>query len=69
LRHLENEDISMVAAFSPISFLYAYMIPVNLATRIFEYFLFEGETALMKVLFRMLEHKRKKILLCKSTIF
>ena len=63
LRHLEKEDFSMVAAFSPVFItLYIYQIPVEYSKRIFEYFIFEGETALMKVLFKMLSLKRKDIL-------
>ena len=62
-KHLEEEDVSMVAAFSPIFIaLYIYQIPLEIAVRIFECFLFEGEKALLKVLFKMLAHKRKKIM-------
>jgi hypothetical protein len=63
LCHLDNRDISLVAAFSPIFLtLYIYHIPVPIATRFFEAFLFEGETVLLRILFKLLNHKRKKIL-------
>jgi len=52
----------MVAAFSPIFItLYIYKVPLLVATRIFEAFIVGGEESLMKILFKMLAHKRKKI--------
>ena len=56
LAHLECEGISMEAAFSPVFItLFVYSIPLSIATRIFEYFILEGEIALFRVLFRMLQ--------------
>ncbi len=63
LAHLDNKDISLIAAFSPIFLtLYIYHIPLPIATRFFEAFLFEGETVLIRILFKLLNHKRKRIL-------
>eukprot|EP00347_Sterkiella_histriomuscorum_P015634 403356284 len=62
LRFLEREDLSMVAAFSPIFIsLFISQVPLEIATRIFEYFMYEGEVALIRILFSMLKHKRQKI--------
>lgn len=42
----------MAAAFSPIFItLYIYQIPLNIAIRVFELFMLEGEIVLLKVLF------------------
>jgi hypothetical protein len=55
--------VSLVAAFSPVFItLYIYQLPIEYAIKIFEYFIFEGETAMIKILFRMISHKKKKIL-------
>lgn len=37
-------------------------MPLDIATRIFEVFIIEGETSLIKILFKMLHHKEKKIM-------
>ena len=59
----EELGISIAAAFSPLFIsLYIYQVPLDIATRIFEIFIIEGETSLTKVLFKMLHHKREKIL-------
>ena len=63
LGHIEEQDLCLAAAFSPIFItLYIYHIPLPVATRIFEIFIVEGEVALMRILLKMLEHKREKIL-------
>ena len=63
LKHLEKSDMSMAAAFSPIFItLFIYQIPFDIATRLFECFMLEGETSLLRVIFKMLNHKRKKLL-------
>lgn len=57
----------MEVAFSPIFItLFIYQIPLAISTRIFEFFLIEGEVVLVRVLFKMLDHKRKKILRLKE---
>jgi hypothetical protein len=53
----------MEASFSPLFItLYIYRIPLKIATRIFEAFIIDGETVLMKILFKILEYKREKIM-------
>ena len=42
--------------------LYVYLTPVEIATRLFEIFILEGENALIRVLLRMIDLKEKKIL-------
>ena len=42
--------------------LYVYLTPIEIATRLFELFILDGETALIRVLLRMIELKQKKIL-------
>lgn len=62
LAHLESEDLSMLAVFSPLFLtLYIYHIPLPISTRIFELFLLEGEVYLFRLLFRLLETYRLKI--------
>jgi hypothetical protein len=63
LNHMSSQSLDMVTAFSPIFIsLFIYQVPIELGTRIFEYFIVEGETVLLKIIFNMLRHKRKKIL-------
>ena len=53
----------MAAAFSPVFItLFIYQIPLDIATRIFEFFILDGEMALLKILFKMLDYKREKML-------
>ena len=63
LNHLKNEDLSLAAAFSPVFItLFVYQVPLEIATRIFECFILDGEIAIVKILLRMLYIKREKIL-------
>jgi|LauGreDrversion4_2_1035121.scaffolds.fasta_scaffold333382_2 hypothetical protein len=63
LNHLKDEDLSLAAAFSPVFItLFVYQVPIEIATRIFECFLLDGEIAIVKILLRMLYIKREKIL-------
>jgi hypothetical protein len=63
LDHLTKNDLGMAAAFSPFFItLCIYKVPLKCATRIFEAFMVEGETALLNILFRMLEYKKEKIM-------
>lgn len=61
--HFIDQDLSMVAAFSPFFITcFIYRVPLDIATRIFETFIVEGETALVKIIFKMLYHKKDKIM-------
>ena len=42
--------------------LYVYLTPIEIATRLFELFILDGEMALVRILLRMIELKHKKIL-------
>lgn len=42
--------------------IYIYHIPLPVATRFFELFIVEGEVALLRILLKMLDFKRTKIL-------
>lgn len=64
--HLECNGLTTAAAFSPFFItLYIYQIEHEYAMRIFEYFLFDGEQALFKVLFNMLDYQEERI--CSKT--
>lgn len=53
----------MGAAFSPLFItLYIYEIEHDYAMRIFESFILDGEQALLRVLYKMIELKQNKIL-------
>ena len=61
-KHLNDSDFTASAAFSPLFItLYIYQIDHTYAMRIFETFLLDGETALLRVLYRMLDMKGYKI--------
>lgn len=42
--------------------LFVYLTPVEIATRLFEIFIFDGENAIVKVLLKMIGLKQVKIL-------
>ena len=53
----------MAAAFSPVFLtLFIYHIPLPVGTRILELFMIEGESALIRLLMKMLDLKRTKLL-------
>lgn len=57
-QHLDDQDFTIGAAFSPLFItLYIYQIDHLNAMRIFEYFILDGEQALMNILWRILELK------------
>jgi hypothetical protein len=60
--HLKEQNFTAGAAFSPLFItLYIYQIEHQFAMKIFESFIFDGEEALMRVLWRMLALKQEKI--------
>ena len=64
LYHIESQDLSLAAAFSPVFLtLFIYHIPLPVGIRILELFIVEGESALIRVLLKMLDLKRDKILI------
>ena len=42
--------------------LFVYLTPIEIATRLFELFILDGESALVNVLVRMIDLQQKKIL-------
>ena len=61
-KHLEEQDFTVGAAFSPLFItLYIYQIEHHYAMRIFEYFILDGEQSLLRVLYRMMDLKGAKI--------
>ena len=42
--------------------LFVYLTPIEIATRLFELFILDGESALINVLVRMIDLRQKKIL-------
>lgn len=61
-KHLEEQDFTVGAAFSPLFItLYIYQIEHVHAMRIFEYFVLDGERALINILKRLLDLKGDKI--------
>jgi len=57
-QHLIDQDFTVSAAFSPLFItLYIYQIDHIYAMRIFEVFILDGEEALLRVLFKMLDLK------------
>ena len=63
MQHLTENDFSVGAAFSPLFItLYIYEIEHDYAMRIFESFILDGEQALLRVLYKMIELKQNKIL-------
>lgn len=63
LKHLKRCSLEVEGTFTPhFMTLYVYLTPIEIATRLFELFILDGETALIRVLLRMIELKQKKIL-------
>jgi hypothetical protein len=63
LRHLKQNGLETEGTFSAhLMTLYVYLTPIEIATRLFELFILDGESALLQVLLRMIELKQKKIL-------
>ena len=63
LRHLKANYLEVEGTFSPhFMTLYVYLAPVEIATRLFEIFILDGEIAIIRVILRMIELKQKNIL-------
>lgn len=56
--HLQDHDFTVGAAFSPLFItLYIYQVDHDYAMRIFESFMLDGEEALLRILYKMLEKR------------
>ena len=68
LEHLTDNYLEISGTFSPLFMtLFVYMTPFDVATKLFELFLLDGELVLIKVLLRMIELKQKVILSLQDT--
>ena len=67
--HLQENDFTVGAAFSPLFItLYIYQMDHDAGMRIMEFFILDGEQALLRVLYRMIELKQSKILLLEDQL-
>lgn len=63
LRHLLNNEMITEGTFAAhFMTLFVYLTPIEIATRLFELFVIDGESALVEVLLRMIGLKKAKIL-------
>ena len=63
LKHLKVNYLEIYGTFSPLFMtLFVFMTPFDSASRLFEIFILEGETVLIKLLMRMIELKERKIM-------
>ena len=57
-RHLKNNFLEIEGTFSPhFMTLFVYLTPVEIATRLFEIFLLDGDNALIRIILHMIELK------------
>jgi hypothetical protein len=62
-QHLLDNDFTVGAAFSPLFItLYIYQMEHDCAMRIMEFFILDGEQALLRVLYKLIQLKANKIL-------
>lgn len=55
---MNQNCLQVEAIFAPLFMtLYVYMIPVEIATRLFELFILDGEMALMRAILKMIDLK------------
>ena len=67
-KHLKDNCLEICGTFSPLFMtLFVYMTPLDVATKLFELFLIDGELILIKLLLKMIEVKQRKILLLEDT--
>lgn len=58
LKHLTENFLEISGTFSPLFMtLFVYMTPFDVATRLFELFILDGELVLIRVLLKMIELK------------
>ena len=63
LKHLNANYLEVSGTFSPLFMtLFVYMTPFETAAKLFELFILDGESVLLKMLLRMVELKERKIL-------
>lgn len=63
LKHLNENYLEILGTFSPLFMtLFVYMTPLDVASRLFELFLLDGEKVLLTIIMKMVELKQRKIL-------
>eukprot|EP00354_Favella_ehrenbergii_P002165 CAMPEP_0170477520 /NCGR_PEP_ID=MMETSP0123-20130129/18770_1 /TAXON_ID=182087 /ORGANISM="Favella ehrenbergii, Strain Fehren 1" /LENGTH=181 /DNA_ID=CAMNT_0010749311 /DNA_START=933 /DNA_END=1475 /DNA_ORIENTATION=- len=63
LAHMENNGLVVEGTFSPhFMTLFVYLTPVEIATRLFEVFILDGDLAIVRLLLRMIELKQSELL-------
>ena len=68
LEHLKANFMEPEACFTPhFMTLFVYLVPIEIATRLFEIFILDGDNALIRVLLRMMDLKQVDILRRKET--
>ena len=63
LEHLRQNSMEIEGSFSPhFMTLFVYLTPIEIATRLFEVFILDGDMALISLLMRMIELKEGELL-------
>jgi len=58
LSHLAENHLEVAGTFSPLFMtLFVYMTPFDVASRLFELFLLDGELVLIRIILKMIELK------------
>ena len=63
LRHLQENFLEVQGTFTAhFMTLFIYLTPIEIATRLFEVFILDGDLALIRILLRMIDLKHKELL-------
>lgn len=61
--HLRDSGMELQATFTPhFMTLFVYLTPIEIATRLFEIFILDGDMAIIRVILRMIELKLGEIM-------
>lgn len=68
LRHLNENWMEVQAVFTPhFMTLFVYLTPIEIATRLFEVFILDGDLAIVRLLLKMIELKQGELLKRRET--
>ena len=63
LYHLQRNSMEVEGSFAPhFMTLFVYLTPIEIATRLIEVFILDGDYALVTVLFRMITLKKEELM-------
>ena len=63
MTHLENNGMMVQPTFTPhFMTLFVYLTPIEIATRLFEIFILDGDMALVRVLLKIIDLKHSEIM-------